>query len=93
MIVALYCFLGARSVNEMGVPFVAYSSKGERWKCRKLKLSYLRADPNKKRHCHPWWIFFFLRCYLFIFREGKGERKRERNASVWLPLTPPPNGT
>ncbi|KAF6114479.1 hypothetical protein HJG60_010473 [Phyllostomus discolor] len=30
-------------------------------------------------------IFFFLKIYLFIFREGReGERERERNFNVWL---------
>ena len=37
--------------------------------------------------------FFFKRFYLFIFREGKGGRKRERNISVWLPLMYPLLGT
>ena len=37
-------------------------------------------------------VFFFLfRFYLFIFREGKGERVR--NIHVWLPLTHPLLGT
>ena len=36
---------------------------------------------------------FLKRFYLFIFREGKGGRKRERNISVWLPLTRPLLGT
>ena len=35
----------------------------------------------------------FKRIYLFIFREGKGGRKRERNIKVWLPLMWPPLGT
>ena len=35
-------------------------------------------------------VLFFLRCYLFIFREGEG---RKRNVSVWLPLTCPQLGT
>ena len=30
--------------------------------------------------------FIFLRFYLFIFREGKGGRKRKRKVNVWLPL-------
>ena len=30
---------------------------------------------------------FFKRCYLFIFRERRREEERERNISVWLPLT------
>ena len=35
----------------------------------------------------------FKRFYLFIFREREGERKRERNINVWLPLTHPALGT
>ena len=38
-------------------------------------------------------LLFFLRFYLFIFREGKGGRKRERNINVWLPLARPLLGT
>ena len=39
--------------------------------------------------------FFKKRFYLFIFREGKGGRKREResNINVWLPLMCLPLGT
>ena len=37
--------------------------------------------------------FFFLRFYLFIFRERGREGERERNISVWLPLMWPPLGT
>ena len=37
-------------------------------------------------------ILFFLNFYLFIFRE-RGREERERNISVWLPLTCPPLGT
>ena len=33
--------------------------------------------------------FFFLRFYLFIFRERGREGERERNIDVWLPLTHP----
>ena len=36
---------------------------------------------------------FFIRFYLFIFREGKGGKKRERNINVWLPLERPLLGT
>ena len=36
---------------------------------------------------------FFKRFYLFIFREGKGGRKRERNISKWLPQVHPLLGT
>ena len=37
---------------------------------------------------------FFLRFYLFIFREGGGrEKERERNINVWLPLVHPLLGT
>ena len=36
---------------------------------------------------------FFKRFYLFIFREGKGRRKRDRNIHVWLPLVHPLLGT
>ena len=36
---------------------------------------------------------FFKRFNLFIFREGKGGRQRERNISVWLPLVRPLLGT
>ena len=32
-------------------------------------------------------FLFFLRFYLFIFRQGKGRREREKNISVWLPVT------
>ena len=35
----------------------------------------------------------FFNCIYFIFREGKGRRKRERNISVWLPLMRPLLGT
>ena len=35
---------------------------------------------------------FFKRFYLFIFTEGKGDRK-ERNINVWLPLMRPLLGT
>ena len=35
------------------------------------------------------WDNFFKRVHLFIFREGKGGRKRERNINVWLPLAHP----
>ena len=38
-------------------------------------------------------FIYFLRFYWFIFREGKGERKRERNIDVWLALTGPLLGT
>ena len=37
--------------------------------------------------------FCFQRFYLFIFREGKGGRKREKNINVWLPLERPLLGT
>ena len=32
---------------------------------------------------------FFKRFYLFIFRNGKGGRKKERNINVWPPLQRP----
>ena len=35
---------------------------------------------------------FFLRFYLFIFRQRRREIERERNIHVWLPLTRPPTG-
>ena len=38
-------------------------------------------------------LFCFLRFYLFSFRERGREGERERNISVWLPLTCPPMGT
>ena len=38
-------------------------------------------------------ILFFLRFYLFIFREKGREAERERNSNVWLPLTWLPLGT
>ena len=38
---------------------------------------------------HYTFFLFFLRFYLFTFREGE----RERNTNVWLPLTWPPLGT
>ena len=38
-------------------------------------------------------FFFFGWYYLFIFREGKGGRKRERHINVWLPLVCPLLGT
>ena len=35
-------------------------------------------------------FFFFLRFYLFIFREKGGrEKEKERNINVWLPLACP----
>ena len=35
-------------------------------------------------------LHYFLRFYLFIFREGKGEKKRgKKNIGVWLPLKHP----
>ena len=37
--------------------------------------------------------FFFLRLYLFIFRERGREAERERNIDVWLPLLHPVLGT
>ena len=36
---------------------------------------------------------FFLRFNLFVFTEGKGERKKERNLNVWLSLVHPVLGT
>ena len=41
----------------------------------------------------PGFFFFKKRFYLFIFREGKGGSKRERNIHVWLPLVCPLLGT
>ena len=38
-------------------------------------------------------FILFYRFYLFIFREGKTGRKRDRNISVWLSLTHPSLGT
>ena len=38
-------------------------------------------------------FFFFLRFDLFIFRERKEGRKRDKNISVWLPLVHPSVGT
>ena len=36
---------------------------------------------------------FFLRFYLFIYREREGrEKEQEGNINVWLPLTHPPMG-
>ena len=39
-------------------------------------------------------VAFFLFCFLiedfiYFWREGEGGKKRERNITVWLPLTPP----
>ena len=36
---------------------------------------------------------FFKRFYLFIFRGEVREKERDRNISVWLPLTCPLPGT
>ena len=39
-------------------------------------------------------MLYFLKVYLFIFREGGGrEKERERNVNVWLPLECPQLGT
>ena len=38
-------------------------------------------------------FLFFLRFYLFIFREWGREGERKRNINVWLPLIRPPLGT
>ena len=43
----------------------------------------------KKKSIKILFIKRFKRFYLFLFREGKGGRKRERNINVWLPLTRP----
>ena len=42
---------------------------------------------REKEHCFV--SFFSFRFYLFIFREGEGRRKSERNINVWLPLKYP----
>ena len=36
--------------------------------------------------------FFFKRFYLFVFREQRREREREKNINVWSPLAHPPTG-
>ena len=46
-----------------------------------IELSYCVGSPFFFSN-HP----FFKDFYLFIFTEGKGGRKRERNINVWLPL-------
>ena len=38
-------------------------------------------------------IFYFLRFYLFIFREWGMKEEEERNINVWLPLACPLLGT
>ena len=38
-------------------------------------------------------FFFFLRLYLFIFREEGREEERKRNSNVWLLLATPLLGT
>ena len=43
--------------------------------------------------CFFFCLFVFLQDFIFIFTEGKGRRKRERNISVWLPLKCPLLGT
>ena len=56
-----------------------------------------RAVPRCRLLCVTLLSFFFFKIlfYLFIFREGKGRRKRKRETSMcgWLPLTGPPLGT
>ena len=37
-------------------------------------------------------FYYFLRFYLFIFRERRREGERERNINVWLPLVRPLQG-
>ena len=57
-------------------------------------LRFISFKPQKHLYnvgCTPSFIYSFLRCYLFIFREEK--RGREGNINVWLPLGRPLLGT
>ena len=41
----------------------------------------------------PFFLFFFQILFLFVFRERGGEKERQRNINVWLPLSRPLLGT
>ena len=54
--------------------------------CCKLLMTML-VDLSSVCRFHHWSQFYFKD--LFIFRDRKGGRKRERNINVWLPFTCP----
>ena len=60
-------------------------------------LWFLTSHPHSTLSRRRAETFFFLKIlfYFFIFREGgrEGEKERERNISVWLPLAYPLLGT
>ena len=49
------------------------------------------AGLRSLKHFHL--VLFFLRFYLFIFRQRRGVGEREENFTVWLPLMCPLLGT
>ena len=50
---------------------------------------FKHIDKVRPGLCFVLFFIFFLRFYLFIFREGKGRSKREENINVCLPLKRP----
>ena len=56
------------------------------WEWNQPALSPLSPTPGR-RACIPQ---FFLKSFFILFLErGRGEKERERNISMWLPLVPP----
>ena len=62
---------------------------------KKFKPKETRGLPvDEVRQVKDTTCIFFKRCYLLIFRKkGRKEKERERNITVWLPLTHPLLGT